>query len=372
MGWKQGFIQSTGPGLILGVSTGGLIRLLAENGFRVEPRYWPRTAFATAVSLITTAFWVVEDMTYRRRVKAQQVLPPVFILGHWRSGTTHLHNLLSIDERFAYPRFAQMMIPNSFLLGEPVLAACSSMLLPSNRMGIDQVAMHPGVPWEEEFALCAATSLSPYMGWAFPSRSDHYDRYLTFRDVPPAELERWKTAFVTLLKKLTVRYGRPLVLKSPPNTARIKLLLEMFPDARFVHIHRNPFVVYQSTRHLHLQSLALNSLQRPDPSDVHERVLRLYTQLFDAFFEQRSLIPPGRFCEVAFDDIERDPVATLRRIYGELALPEFGAVEPAVRKYVGSLADYRKNEYCELPAQVRSELARAWQRSFDEWGYPTA
>lgn len=371
VGWKQGFMQATGPGLILGVTMGDLIRLLAENRFQVEPRYWPRALFAAAVSLITTSFGAVEKIAYTGRVAKQAVLPPIFIIGHWRSGTTHLHNLLAVDKRFAYARFAQVMIPNSFLLGEPVLAACSGMLLPPNRMGVDEVAMHPGVPWEEEFGLCAATFLSPYMGWAFPARAAHYDRYLTFRGVPECEVQRWKAAFVTLLKKLTLRYQRPLVLKSPPNTGRIRLLLEMFPDARFVHIHRDPYVVYQSTRHLHLKSWEVNSLQRPDLSEVHDRIMWQYSTLFDAFFEEKSLIPAGRYSEVAFRDLDGDPVGSIRRIYEELSLPDFKEVEVPLNEYVRSLRDYKKNQHPELSPEVRAEIAQKWRRSFETWNYPT-
>lgn len=369
MGWREAFFRTTSPGLILGITLGDLVCLLAENGFRVRPRYWPKAAFAALISLISTPVRQMEDAVYGQRVAQQSVLPPLFIIGHWRSGTTHLHNLISVDRRFAYARFCQVMIPHTFLIGERLMEAGSAVLLPAERLGLDNVAMNPQVPWEEEFALCLATFLSPYMTWAFPHRADHYDRYLTFRGVPATEVERWKEAFVTLLKKLTWKYHLPLVLKSPPNTGRIKLILEMFPDARFVHIHRDPYVVYQSTRHLHLKSWEYNSLQLPDPSVVRRRVIRQYTSMFDAFFEEKSLIPAGRFCEVAYTQLDGDPVGELRRIYDELALPDFGVVEPAVKDYVQTLTTYEKNTHIELPADVRSEIGDTWRRSFEEWKY---
>src|SRR5205823_7052190 len=127
-----------------------------------------------------------------------------------------------------------------------------------------------------------------------PDRASHYDRYLTFKDVPAREIDCWKAALVKLLKKLTLKYDRPLILKSPPNTARIRLILETFPDARFVHIHRDPYVVYQSTLHLNRKMWENNALQRPDQATVHGRVVRQYTEMFDAFFEERSLIPAGQ------------------------------------------------------------------------------
>ncbi|HLJ11774.1 MAG TPA: sulfotransferase [Planctomycetaceae bacterium] len=369
MAWTEDFFKVTGPGLTVGITTGNWIRLLAQNRFRVAPRFWPRAAFATLVSFINTPFCWAEEAICSRRVASQRIPPPLFILGHWRSGTTHLQNLLSVDDRFGYPRFAQVMIPDTFLLGEQIMSAASGVLLPANRMGVDGVAMHPEVPWEEEFALCVSTFLSPYMGWAFPGRAEHYDRYLTFRGVPAGDVERWKRSFVRLLQKLTLRFKRPMVLKSPPNTGRIKLLLDIFPDARFVHIHRDPYVVYQSTQHLHMRSWEYYSLQRPDLSAIHHRTIRQYVAMFDAFFEEKSLIPEGRFCEVAYRDLESDPMGQVRRVYQELSLPEFSTVEPALSAYVKSLSGYKKNNHVELSSDLRREIVNSWSRSFEKWQY---
>src|SRR5258708_3488246 len=370
LGWRGNFYKSAAPGLLMGMTLGDLARLLADNGFRVPLGYWPKVAFAALISLLTTPVRRIEDALLGRRVAQQAVQRPLFIIGHWRSGTTHLHNLISVDPRFAYANFAQIMIPHTFLLGERLSAAGSAAFLPAERMGVDNVAMNTHVPWEEEFALSQTTLMSPYMSWVFPHRADHYDRYVTFRDVPAPDVERWKQAFVKLLKKLAWKYQRPLVLKSPPHTGRIKLLLEMFPDARFVHIHRDPYVVYRSTVRLHQKCLELYSLQEPDYSAIHGRVVRQYAAMFEAFFEQRSLIPENQFCEVSYAALDADPIGTARQIYDKLALPEFSGVEVQMQAYVDSLAGYEKNQHAELPSDVRSELGRSWRRSFEEWGYP--
>jgi hypothetical protein len=370
MGWREELNRATGPGITLGITTGDWLTLLARNGFKIPPRFWPRTAFSTLVSLVNTAWYYTAEATLFRSVAGQKVLPPVFILGHWRSGTTHLHNLLSLDERFAYPKFAQIMIPKTFLTGERVLWAASHMFLPRARMGVDEMAMSPDVPWEEEFALGIMTQMSPYIGWVFPERARHYERFLTFRDVPDSEVEIWKAAFLLFARKLTWKFQRPLILKSPPNTCRIKLILEMFPDARFVHIHRDPYVVYQSTRRLHVKSWEYCALQPTDESVVHDQVIRQYQAMMGAFFEEKRLIPAERFCEVSYDDLEKDPVNLLRGVYEQLSFPAFASVEPAVNEYVKSLSDYKKNTHADLPPAVRDEISQKWRRSFDEWNYP--
>src|SRR5262249_11698146 len=121
----------------------------------------------------------------------------------------------------------------------------------SSRRYLDEMAFGAAMPSEDEFAICMMTGLSPYMSWCFPGdAAGGYDRFLTFRNAQESEVARWQDAMTTFLKKLTLRSGRPLVLKSPPHTARIRLLLGLFPGARFVHIHRDPYVVFSSTRHM--------------------------------------------------------------------------------------------------------------------------
>jgi hypothetical protein len=60
-------------------------------------------AFITLISPLTSLIRRHEDAKYGPKLAGVRVKQPLFILGHWRSGTTHLHNLLATDEPFAYP-----------------------------------------------------------------------------------------------------------------------------------------------------------------------------------------------------------------------------------------------------------------------------
>ncbi|MDQ3623713.1 MAG: sulfotransferase [Verrucomicrobiota bacterium] len=235
---------------------------------------------------------------------------------------------------------------------------------------MDNIKLSFQAPQEDEFAPCLTTLLSLYLGISFARREEDYLRYLSFRDVPHREIEEWKAGFFLFLKKLTYKYGRPLVLKSPPHTARIRLLLEMFPGARFVHIHRDPYTVFQSFRHYFDTAMWYTYLQRPDTPGIDDRIIQRYTLLYDAFFEERDLIPPERFHELRFEDLERDPVGQVQLLYERLKLPGFGAFRPKLEDYVASLAGYRKNQFSQLEPESRQKLARAWRRSFEEWDYP--
>ena len=297
-----------------------------------------------------------------------QVQPPLFILGHYRSGTTHLHNLLALDPQFAAPTFFQALNPHTFLTTERWAAPVADRLVVRRRYQ-DEVALGAGVPTEDEIALGTMTGLSPYLGWYFPRGGSGYDRYLTFRGVPDEEVARWGLALTTFLKKLTLRYGRPLVLKSPPHTARIRLLLGLFPDARFVHIHRDPYDVFRSTRHMIRAVQPVFRLQEARLPDGDDRILGVYTEMYDAYFEERGLVPEGRLCEVGYEDLERDPVGVVGSVYESLGLAGFEGIRPRLEGYLGSIAGYRKNRLDDLPEPLRLRIAHEWGRSFDEWGY---
>jgi hypothetical protein len=297
------------------------------------------------------------------------VPPPLFVLGVWRSGTTHLHNLLGQDDRFAYPSTYQALYPHTFLTTEKRNARLVEFFLPKKRPQ-DNVAMGVREPQEDEFALCSLTGRAWPLSWAFPRRAGHYGRYLTLREAEASEVAEWKAAMTWLVRKLSFKHGRPLVLKSPGHTCRIRLLLDLFPQAKFVHIRRNPYDVFRSTRHLVRTVAPWWALQRPDYRDLEERALRQYREVYDVFFEERGLIPKGRFHEVGFEELEADPVGQLRGVYEALGLPDFGHVEATLRGYLAAIAGYRKNTLPELSADWRSRVAREWRRCFDEWGYP--
>jgi hypothetical protein len=370
MGVRGRFLGSVFPGMLSGISLGDWLRLLWENRFRVAPRYWPKAACTTLAALANSPLRWLETLVHGRCVAAQEVPPPLFILGHWRSGTTYLHRLLAADSRFACLSAVQAARPHDFLLTEWALLKLVGLFPRRATRGTDNVAWHPRVPVESEMALCRTTFLSPTMSQVFPHRAAHYDRYLTFRGVPAREVRRWQAAFLRLARKLTYRCRRPLLFKAPPNTARVRLLLETFPGARFVHVHRDPYSVYQSTLRLRQLLPRMFAFQKLDPARLHERILRQYREMYEAFFAERDLVPAGRLAEVAFADLAKDPLGRMRRVYRELDLPDFEVARPALEKYVASLAGYRRNEHPALAPEVRADVAREWRRCFEEWKYP--
>lgn len=351
---------------LYGMALDEYLALLRKHRFAVDAPYLPRAAFMGLSCTLTSLIRAYEDRMYGRELADIEVREPLFILGHWRSGTTYLHSLFALDKRFAHPNVWRVFNPHTFLTTERY-SDIVKLALPKTRL-IDSMDVGADVPFEDEYATCG-TLCSPILAGVFPQAAEHYDRYLTFRGVPEEEVARWQKSLMLFYKKMTWKLGRPLVLKSPPHTCRIRLLLEMFPDARFVHIHRDPYAVFRSTRGTIRTDKTL-CLQASHPPDPDARIIHRYRIMYDSFFEERHLIPEGRFHELSFEELEKDPIRVVRRIYERLDIPGFEEFEPSLKQYVGSISGYRKNEFPELPTGLREKIAHAWERSFEEWGYP--
>lgn len=368
MSWREHLLIQCGPGVFAGITLGDWIRLLRENRFSVDLPYLPRAAAISFTAVVNSVFRQYEEFRYSAKWKDVTILRPLFVLGHWRSGTTHLHNLLGLDDRFACPQLYQVHYPHTFLSTERYFSGMTAFFLPKHRP-YDNVRLALNVPDEDEFAMCVLGFMSPYLTGVFPRRAEYYDQFLTLANAPAKAIDEWKSSLRVFLQKVTLRTGKPLILKSPTHTGRIKLLLEMFPDARFVHIHRDPFTVFQSYVHTYATGLPFGRLQRSSIVDWTARIIRQYKEIYEAFFAQRALIPADRFHELSFEQLEQDPIGELRKLYAALGLPEFAAVEPAVQAYVESLVTYRKNVFPELAPETRRQVANEWRRCFAEWGY---
>jgi LPS sulfotransferase NodH len=327
-------------------------------------------ALSICVQSLNNSLWSRwEKQQFDRHLESVSVLPPLFILGHWRSGTTWLHEILARDERFGYPNSYQVSFPHTFLSTEKFGARLSAPFLPRRRP-MDGMEMKFSSPQEDEFVMCATTLQSPCLAWVFPRQRHEFARYLTLDSLAAEELAEWRNTFLWFLKKVQFRWERPLALKSPPHTARIRHLLDLFPQAKFVHIHRDPYRVIQSSLHTFRILHGWHTLQRYSLEDLEASTLKQYTEMHRAFFEQKGSIPEGCFHEISFEALEKDPVGEIGRMYRALDLPDFGKFEPSLRRYLNSVADHKKNRLLEIPQKLKLEIRKECRECFERWGYP--
>lgn len=355
------------PHPLAAVSVRNLTWLLAHYG--VSSRFVPRAAGLLASSVATVPLRLLDRATaWIALRKAKFDRAPVFIVGHWRSGTTHLHNLMCRDPQFGFASMFQSMTADYSVRPPAFLRGLMGGMIPSRRP-MDEVKVALDEPQEEELALMRTSTVSFNHVYNFPRAARRiFARCVLFDGAPRAE-RQWKYAYRDFLRRIAVCHiDRRLCLKNPPNTARLRQILDLFPDARFVHIYRSPYVVYDSTLHLWNSMLPEWSLHQHDPAELSGIVLEFYQGLLRRFFDDRRLIPPGRLAEVRFEDLELRPLDELQRIYHELGLEGFAAARPAIETYAQTLAGYRKNQYDYDPQKARL-VREHWGFAIDHWGY---
>lgn len=358
------------PQVIQGMTLGTLLRVLARNRFVVDTPCLGRLAYLLGLGVFNSLFGAWESLFSARDIERAVIgQPPLFILGHWRSGTTHLHNLLCQDTLLASPRAFQAEFPHHFIFSFSQAGGFVFNFLAPPKRPMDNVPFAAGVPHEDEFALAAASAVSPYMRVWFPVTGDSEYSCLDPQKLSPEALEKWKQALILFLKKLTVFQPGRIILKSPPHLGRVATLLEMFPGAQFVHIVRNPYDVYLSSWKLWKESLTHASLQVADAELVDELILSWYVELFALFERDRRLIPAGDLYEMKFEDLEARPLETLHAMYKALGLPGFDRFAKRVSAYLESISGYQKNAY-QLDEAAREKVADRWKATFERYGYP--
>ncbi|MEJ2545734.1 MAG: sulfotransferase, partial [Calditrichaceae bacterium] len=155
--------------------------ILQNEKTSINWSYFYRVLPTTLKSLANSLLAQIEKQKYQTKYEKLTIKPPIFILGHWRSGTTLLQNILSNDYRFTSPNLYQTTNPKTFLVSEEtVITKLFSYLVPKHRL-FDHVPFGLKSPHEDEFIAWHSSGLTSYMGWNFPNAAKHFDRYLTFR-----------------------------------------------------------------------------------------------------------------------------------------------------------------------------------------------
>jgi hypothetical protein len=274
-----------------GCNLAAWVRLLARQQYAFDPSFWPAVVRTTVNCALSSALGFIDEFVHGAAVRQTRLHEaPLFVLGHWRSGTTFLHDLLSLDERYIFADHLSTYFPSHFLLTGDLIRRRMGTAATHRRM--DNVPISLDTPAEDEFALCLTGTPSPYLDMAFPNRPQIYRKYLDMVGVSPRGRAAWKRSWRRFLQRLTYRRPGRLLLKSPTHTARIKLLLEVFPDARFVHIVRNPYVVFSSTHKMILAMTTELSLQEPPFPALDEEIFTGYLQLMGRLEEDLGPLHP--------------------------------------------------------------------------------
>lgn len=339
-------------------------------GREVDAAWRGKFRLTKAVCRLLSVLAPIQEHRYRKRLANVPLKhDPVFILGHWRSGTTFVHNVLSCDKRFGYCTTYQTVFPHLMMFGQPFFKKNMSWLMPDHRP-TDNMELAVDLPQEEEFAISNMCPYTFYNFWFYPKYMQEYcDKYLTFKDITEPELSAWEDAFRHIIKiSLWNTGGEQFLSKNPPHTGRVKELVKMFPNAKFIYLMRNPYTVFESTRSFFTNTIQPLKLQEFSNEAIEENILTTYRKLYDTYQAEKGLIPEGNLIEVKFEDFEADALGMTEKIYRTLSLPGWEAARPAVEQYVGSKKGYKKNKY-QYAERTRTLVESHWGDVLTDWGY---
>jgi hypothetical protein len=294
---------------------------------------------------------------------------PIFILGHWRTGTTYLHNLLSQDKQFAFPSTYQTVTPSIFLCFENLIKPIVISSLPDKRPQ-DDVDLGADLPNEEEYALGSISPFSFYNGWIFPKNMSFYNRYVDLNNLSKETVDDFKRIYLKFIKKLTFYYkGKQLLIKNPSNTSRVRFLLDIFPNAKFINIIRNPYHVFLSMKRNIEKEMVLYTLQNPPKWDVFEKsMVDMYLRMFDKYFEEKNLISKDNLFEIRYEDFLSDPLDGVESIYSILGIDGFNENKDLFIKYIKSQSVIKTQKY-KIDEETKNKIYNYFKFTIDKWGY---
>ena len=321
--------------ILIGSSPSNILKVI--KGYRIDVRYYPKFLLSFLVSLIFEVMALAERIVEKRMLKnvvAEE--PPIFVIGFWRSGTTLLHSMLCQDKRAGYVTTFQGVFPNLVLTQKKWLKEFTNTILPKNRP-FDGYAMDMDFPQEEDFALMSLQPRSIYKMFYFPKDyNEIYKKELNFEVLPEKERKHWKKKYLSLVHKAMKNSGGVrFISKNPCNIFRIKTLMELYPDARFIFIYRNPYSVVESFYRFANEVLPGSELQHLEGGIPREYFARLYKDALHEYMNVRETIKPGNLIEIRYEDFKKKPVEMIRDIYRQFNMPGIKEALPRMESYLG-------------------------------------
>ncbi len=354
---------------LFGSSFPNLCKVLIKN-HPIHVNRWAQVSTALLAAFVRLPLTGFEKVLAARSIRRMpKMKAPVFIIGHWRSGTTHLSNILCKSPQFGFVTPLATGLPWELLTLGKYFRPLLERSIPANRL-IDNVPVKADSPQEDEFALANMLSLSFCHGLYFPKNFEkNVFQGLFFEGCEKREIENWKRTFLYYLKKITIHQeNEQLLLRNPVYTARIPLLKQLIPEAKFIHIYRNPFRVFPSMKNYYRKLFPALALQDYSHVDIEQMVLKIYSRLMGNYSEAASALPPQDLVEVRFENLEANPLEEVERIYRQLKLTGIDAAKPHFENYLESIKTYRKNVFHHNPRDV-ALVSEHWGKYVERWGY---
>ena len=311
-----------------------------------------------------------------------QVKAPVFVIGHARSGTTLAHRLMCADPRFSAFKYWELRLPALLEKRIVHLLAWIDSRVFGGRLARRLAAweerkfgpmrhIHPmglSVPEEDDLVLydsCASgfwlTKL-PFMG---DVDFFHVDRW-------PQRARRRLMGFYRdcVRRQLHVNGADRIHLsKNPSWCGRVESILEVFPDARFVVLYRNPFETIPSL--LKLLSTSWKHQGNVDPEKIRESIRAMVALSYESYLYPLQVLerhPHTPQAMVDYRELVAEPARAIEKVYADLGLEMTEAFRADLQREQERARDHRTEHRYSLAefgmedAEIRRALAPLFER----------
>jgi len=295
------------------------------------------------LQLLINRLQIQQDRHSWPRMGEEAIVAPLFILGLPRTGTTLLHGLLAQDrDAFSAPTTWEVMFPSP----PPSLGKKGRIKRAERRLGGFHLLapefqkIHPVSAYlpQECIAIMSHTFMSDQFAAMY--RIPTYESWLKRQEMRP--VYQFHRRFLQHLQ-----YGRParrFVLKAPHHLLSAEALFATYPDALVVQMHREPLEILPSAASL---TAVLRSVfsDYVDPAAIGDEITKFWEDALEKFLVARKSVRHDAFIDVEYQDLVRNPIEVLRRIYNWLGRDLSCDVELRMRSYLGATSPSKRGRH---------------------------
>jgi hypothetical protein len=151
--------------------------------------------------------------------------------------------------------------------------------------------------------------------------------------------------------------------------ARIELILQMFPDARFIFLYRDPYKTVESFYRFFQEVIPAIQLQSAGNLLSRERLVLVYSDMIRKYLEDKNKIDPAKLIEIRFEDFSKEPLISLKRIFEHFSIEGFAEALPNFNGYIEEVSEFSRTNY-ELPDETIRLVNKYAGDIVDLLGYP--
>ena len=299
---------------------------------------------ADILQSLMTRLYIQADRKRYPEIADAGIHAPLFITGLPRSGTTFLHNLLAEDPGLRAPAGWEVMYPSpppgTRMHGpDPRIARTQRRMEQLYWLAPEFKVIHPldaALPQE-----CVAITSSAFVSDAYPTMCHvpSYQRWLDSADLVPSY--EYHCRFLQQLQggQRNLRW----LLKAPAHLFGLDAILRIYPDARFIFMHRDPLEVLPSLANLTLVLRGAFS-DRYQPAEICREAIGHWADGMRRARETVERLPDRqRQCtDIAYRDLASHPLETVERLYRHFGLDLGGE---ALRRMQQYLRQRPKNQF---------------------------